>query len=71
MQLDHVSSQLQETTQRLSMAAIVFLPMICLAALFGINNEVLGASPFVGFFIALIVLLIVGGAALMITGRKD
>ncbi len=58
------------STTRATTIATIFLPLICVAALLGMNSELFGLSPPVGFAVALTALAVIAGIIAMATGRE-
>ncbi len=66
-----MTARMYGSTTRATTIATIFLPLICVAALLGMNREILGFSPPVGFAVALTVLAVIAGIIAMATGREE
>jgi Mg2+ and Co2+ transporter CorA len=65
-----MTAQLHSTTARVTTIATIFLPLICVAALMGMNSDIIGLSPAAGFAVGLVALAIIAGIVMMVTGRE-
>lgn len=69
--LAYTATQIQGTARRLTTIAAVFLPLTCLAALFGMNEQVIpGLTPPYGYLIAAALLAVVAVVIAMATKRE-